>query len=67
MQSGFWNIQRFYEQNRKLVFTQIAPDSEKNTLQAIIRYKIDIRSVINTVDWQGYNGLADIGYNKHSE
>ena len=44
------------------VYTEIVPDCSKATLQAIIRGKVDVRSVINSEGWRGYNGLVDIGY-----
>ena len=53
-----------YKRNGK-VYTEIVPDVKKATLQAIIRGKADISSVINTDGWRGYNGLVDMGYEKH--
>ena len=47
------------------VFTEIVPDCKKKTLQSIIKGKIDIRSVVLSDGWKGYNGLVDVGYNKH--
>ena len=47
------------------VYTQIVPDCSKATLQAIIRGKVDIGSVINSDGWGGYDGLVDVGYEKH--
>ena len=47
------------------VYTQIVPDASKATLQAIIRGKVDPNSVINTDGWPGYDGLVDIGFDKH--
>lgn len=47
------------------VYTEIIPDCKKKTLQGIIRKKIDIESVIYSDGWRGYNGLVDVGYNKH--
>ena len=47
------------------VYTQIIPDAKKKTLQAIIRDKVDISSHIHTDGWPGYDGLVDVGYNKH--
>jgi len=34
-------------------------------LQAIIRGKADINSVIHTDGWRSYDGLVDIGFDKH--
>ena len=47
------------------VYTEIVPDARKETLQAIIRRKVDIRSVIYSDGWRGYDGLVDVGYDKH--
>ena len=47
------------------VYTEIIPDAKKATLQAIIRGKIDTKSIIHTDGWKGYDGLVDIGYDKH--
>ena len=47
------------------VYTEIVPDAKKATLQAIIRGKVDIDSIIHSDGWRGYHGLVDIGYDKH--
>lgn len=47
------------------VYTEIVPDVKKATLQAIIRGRMDIDSVIHSDGWRGYHGLVDIGYDKH--
>ena len=47
------------------VYTEIVPDASKRTLQAIIRGKADIASVIHTDRWRGYDGLVDVGFDKH--
>ena len=47
------------------VYTEIVPDCSRNTLQAIIRGKVDAESVIHSDGWRGYNGLVDLGYKKH--
>jgi len=47
------------------VYTEIIPDAKKATLQAIIRQRIDLRSIIYTDGWRGYDGLVDVGYDKH--
>jgi transposase-like protein len=49
----------------KHVYTEIVPDASKPTLQAIIRGKADIASVIHTDGWPGYEGLVDMGFDKH--
>jgi transposase len=53
-----------FERNGK-VYTEIVPDCSRATLQAIIRGKVDVESVIHSDKWRGYNGLVDIGYSKH--
>lgn len=47
------------------VFTEIVPNVQKKTLQAIIRGKVSLDSVIHSDGWRGYNGLVDVGYSKH--
>jgi transposase len=47
------------------VYTEIVPDCSRATLQAIIRGKVEVESVIHSDKWRGYNGLVDIGYSKH--
>lgn len=47
------------------VYTEIVPDCSKSTLQSIIRGKIDPESVIYSDKWHGYDGLVDVGYDKH--
>ncbi len=47
------------------VYTEIVPDVKRATLQGIVRKRVDIRSVIYTDGWRGYDGLVDVGYDKH--
>jgi transposase len=47
------------------VYTEIVPDASKRTLQAIIRGKADLASIIHTDRWRGYDGLVDVGFDKH--
>ena len=47
------------------VYTEIVPDASKKTLQGIIRGKVSVQSVIHCDGWRGYNGLVDVGYDKH--
>ncbi|PJK15342.1 IS1595 family transposase [Lysobacteraceae bacterium NML07-0707] len=47
------------------VYTEIVPDASKATLQAIIRGKVDPNSIIHTDGWRGYDGLVDLGLDKH--
>ena len=53
-----------YKRNGK-VYTEIVPNVQKKTLQAIIRGKVSLDSVIHSDGWRGYNGLVDVGYSKH--
>jgi transposase-like protein len=53
-----------YRRNGK-VYTEIVPNAAKKTLQAIIRGKVSLDSVIHSDGWRGYNGLVDVGYSKH--
>jgi len=47
------------------VYTQIVPDCAKATLQAIIRGKVTLDSVIYSDGLKSYDGLVDVGYDKH--
>ena len=47
------------------VYTEIVPNCQKKTLQAIIRGKIDVSAMVNTDGWRGYDGLVDVGYDRH--
>ena len=47
------------------VYTEIIPDAKAATLQDIIRGKVDIESVVYTDGWRGYDGLVDVGHEKH--
>ena len=47
------------------VYTEIVPDCSKATLQAVIRGRVTLDSVIYSDGWRGYNGLVDVGYGKH--
>ena len=47
------------------VYTEIVPDACKHTLQSIIRGLVVLDSVIHSDGWRGYNGLVDVGYQKH--
>ena len=47
------------------VYTEIVPDARKKTLEDIIRGKVAVESVIHCDGWRGYNGLVDVGYDKH--
>lgn len=48
------------------VYTEIVPDVKAKTLVPIIRWKvIPTETEINTDWWWSYDGLVDIGYEKH--
>jgi transposase-like protein len=47
------------------VYTEIIPDCKKDTLSLIIKGKIDKSAVIYSDGWRGYDGLVDMGYDKH--
>lgn len=46
-------------------YAEIVPDCTKATLQAVILGKVDVNSIIYSDGWRGYNGLVDVGYDKH--
>ncbi|MDQ3180039.1 MAG: IS1595 family transposase [Acidobacteriota bacterium] len=62
--SGKTIVFGIYKRNGK-VFTEIVPDVQRKTLQAIIRGRVGIETIIHSDSWRGYNGLVDIGYPKH--
>ena len=47
------------------VYTEIVPNCQKRTLQAIIRGKVASDVVIHSDKWRGYDGLVDVGFAKH--
>ena len=47
------------------VFTEIVPDCKKKTLQRLIRGKVALDATIMSDGWAGYDGLVDVGYDKH--
>jgi transposase len=47
------------------VYTEIVPDCSRARLQAVIRGRVAIDSVIHSDGWGGYDGLVDLGYRKH--
>ena len=47
------------------VYTEIVPDCKKKTLQKAIRGKVELRSIIHSDGWRGYDGLVDVGYARH--
>jgi transposase-like protein len=53
-----------FQRNGK-VYTEILPDVSKVTLQAAIRGKVNLESIVHSDGWRGYNGLVGVGYSKH--
>ena len=53
-----------YERDGR-VYTKIIPDCSRRTLRKAITGKIDLSSTIYSDSWRGYDGLVDVGYNKH--
>ena len=47
------------------VYTEIVPNCSKPVLQAIIKGKVDPSTIIYSDGWRGYDGLVDVGYDKH--
>ena len=47
------------------VYTEIIPNCKRKTLRPIILGKIDPQSIVTTDKWRGYDGLVDVGYDKH--
>jgi transposase len=47
------------------VYTEIIPDVAKATLRKVIIGKISLESIVVSDGWRGYNGLVDVGYDKH--
>ena len=47
------------------VYTEIVPNCKKLTLQPLILGKVSLESVIHSDGWRGYDGLVDVGYDKH--
>jgi len=53
-----------FERNGR-VYTEIIPNCERKTLRKIMNKRIDPTSIIISDSWRGYDGLVDVGYNKH--
>ena len=47
------------------VFTEIVPDTNKHTFQRLIRDRVALESVIVSDGWRAYDGLVDVGYDRH--
>ena len=53
-----------YKRNGK-VYTEVVPNCSRKTLYAIIKGKVDVASVIHTDGFRTYDGIVDLGYQKH--
>lgn len=62
--SGKTIVFGIYKRNGK-VYTEIVPDVSRKTLQAVIRGRVALETVIHSDKWRSYNGLVDVGYSKH--
>ena len=47
------------------VYTELITDAKKATLRKAIQGKIALESIIISDGWRGYNGLVDVGYDRH--
>ena len=47
------------------IYTAIVPNAGKAALQAVIRGRASLSSVVHTDGWVGYHGLVDLGFDKH--
>ena len=47
------------------VYTEVVEDCTKGTILAVIRGKVDLRSVVHSDGFKSYDGLVDMGYKKH--
>lgn len=63
---GTWKQPVFgiFEREGK-VYTELVPEYKKATLRKAILGRISIESILITDGWRGYNGLVDVGYDKH--
>ena len=47
------------------VYTENIPDVKAQSLRQAIAGKVAVESILITDGWRGYNGLVDVGYDKH--
>lgn len=47
------------------VYTEIISDVTAASLQKAIRGRVGVESVVISDGWRGYDGLVDVGYDKH--
>ena len=52
-------------QRNGFVYTQIVPNCRRKTLRQAILGRISLESIIHSDGWSGYDGLVDMGYQKH--
>ena len=52
-------------QRNGYVYTQIVPNCRRKTLRQAISGRISLESIIHSDGWSGYDGLVDMGYQKH--
>jgi len=49
------------------VFTEIVPDVQKKTLAVrLFARRVSLDSIVHSDGWRGYNGLVDVGFDKHN-
>ena len=53
-----------YKRNES-IYTEIVPNCSQATLSALIHGRVSLDSVIHSDGWSGYDGLVDMGYQKH--
>ena len=53
-----------YKRNGK-VYTEVVPNCTRRTLYAIIKGKVETTSTIHTDGFRTYDGIVDLGYQKH--
>ena len=53
-----------FERNGR-VYTEVVEDCSAQTLQKVIRGRVNKETIIHTDKWRGYDGLVDVGYDKH--
>lgn len=47
------------------VYTELIPDCSRASLHGVIRGRVSPEAVIYSDDWRGYDGLVDVGYDRH--
>ena len=62
--AGITIVFGIYKRNGK-VYTEIVPNCSRKTLYAIIKGKVDAASTIHTDDFRTYDGIVNLGYQKH--